>query len=91
MAARFKVWVCCRSLAGVAGSNADNNMMSVSCECCVLSGRGPGVGPITHPEERDVSERDLETSIMRRLKPTGAVKPWKKIKSSGDSPCLRLD
>ena len=25
--------------------------ISVSCECCVLSGRGLGVGPITRPEE----------------------------------------
>jgi hypothetical protein len=25
--------------------------MSVSCECCVLSGRGLCVGPITLPEE----------------------------------------
>jgi len=25
--------------------------ISLSCECCVLSGRGLGVGPITCPEE----------------------------------------
>jgi hypothetical protein len=25
--------------------------MSVSCECCVLMGRDPCVGPITRPEE----------------------------------------
>jgi len=25
--------------------------MSVSCECCVLSGRGLCIGLITHPEE----------------------------------------
>jgi len=25
--------------------------MSFCCECCVLSGRGPCVGPITRPEE----------------------------------------
>jgi hypothetical protein len=33
--------------------------MSVSCECCVLPGRGLCVGLITRPEDR-------EASIMRR-------------------------
>jgi hypothetical protein len=39
--------------------------MSVSCECCVLSGRGLCAGPITlqwSPTECDVSECDRETS-----------------------------
>jgi coenzyme F420-reducing hydrogenase gamma subunit len=44
--------------------------MSVSCECCVLSGRGLCVGLITRPEEsyrvRCVSECDREASTMRR-------------------------
>jgi hypothetical protein len=47
--------------------------MSVSCECCVLSGRGVCDIPILRPEE---SYRlwcailgDLETSRMRRLWP----------------------
>jgi hypothetical protein len=40
-AARSKAWVDGRLLAG----------MSVSCECCVLSGTGLCVGPITRPEE----------------------------------------
>jgi hypothetical protein len=26
-------------------------LMPVCCECCVLSGRGLSVGPITRPEE----------------------------------------
>jgi hypothetical protein len=29
--------------------------MSVSCECCVLSGRGLCVGPITRPGESECS------------------------------------
>jgi hypothetical protein len=44
--------------------------MSVSCECCVLSGRGLCEGPISHPEESyrlwRVIVCDLETSRMRR-------------------------
>jgi hypothetical protein len=47
--------------------------MSVSCECCVSSGRGLCVGLITHPEEScqcDVSECDCEASIKRPW-PTG--------------------
>ena len=50
MAARFKVWVCGRSIPGIAGSNPAGGM-DVSCECCVLTGRGLCDGPITDPEE----------------------------------------
>jgi hypothetical protein len=50
VAARSKVWVCGRSLAGIASSNPARDM-SVSCECCVLSCSGLCVGPITRPEE----------------------------------------
>ena len=39
VAARSKAWVCGRSLAGVAGANPASGM-DVSCERCVLSGRG---------------------------------------------------
>jgi hypothetical protein len=49
--ARTKAWVCIRSLEGIAGSNLAGARMSVSCECCVLSGRGHYDGPITNPEE----------------------------------------
>jgi hypothetical protein len=56
--------------------------MSVSCECCVLSGRGLCVGLITLPEESYrmwcVSDCDREAWIMRRPWPTGAVAPWEK-------------
>jgi hypothetical protein len=44
--------------------------MPVSCECCVLSGRGLSEGPIPLPEELYrlwcVTVCDLETSEMRR-------------------------
>jgi hypothetical protein len=51
VAALSKAWVCGRSLAGIADSNPSGARMSVSCECCVLSGRGSSVGLITRPEE----------------------------------------
>ena len=35
----------------IAGSNPAGTWMSVSCECCLLSGRGLCVGLITPPEE----------------------------------------
>ena len=38
VAARSKVWVCGRSLAGIVGSNLTGAWMSACCECCVLSG-----------------------------------------------------
>ena len=50
MTARSKVWVCGRSLAGIAGSNPSGCIV-VCCKCCVLSGRGLCVGLITRPEE----------------------------------------
>jgi hypothetical protein len=55
-------WVCGCSLAGIAGSNPAGDM-NVSCECCVLSGRGLCVGLITRPEEsyRVWCECDRET------------------------------
>jgi hypothetical protein len=39
VAARSKAWVCGSSLAGIVGLNLAGGM-HVSCECCVLSGRG---------------------------------------------------
>jgi len=50
--------------------------MSVSCECCVLSGGGLCGWSITRPEESHQarSECDLGSSIMRRPCPTGADK-----------------
>ena len=46
--------------------------MSVSCECCVLSGRGLCDGLITLPEEScGVSECECKASIMRKSWPSG--------------------
>ena len=51
--------------------------MTVSCECCVLLGRGLCDRLITHPEESYrqwwVVKCDLETSRMRRPWPTGGA------------------
>jgi len=57
--------------------------MYLSCECCVLSGRGLCDGLITHPVESYrlwcVVVCDLETSRMRRPWPTvGCCSPPKK-------------
>ena len=39
VAARSKAWVCCRWLAEIAGSNPAGGVdVSLSRECCVLSG-----------------------------------------------------
>jgi hypothetical protein len=56
----------------------------VSYECCVLPGRGPSQGPITHPEESYrlwyVIVCDLETSTTRRPWPAlGSCAREKKI------------
>jgi hypothetical protein len=53
--------------------------MSVSCKCCVLSGRVLCDEPITRPDESYrvlcVTECDLETWKMRRPGTTRAVEP----------------
>ena len=51
MAARSKVSVCGRSLAGISGLNYAMSWKSVSSVFCVLSGRGLCDGPIPRPEE----------------------------------------
>jgi len=51
VAPRSKEWVCGLSHSGNVGSNPAGAWMSVSCECCVLSGRGLCDGPIPRPEE----------------------------------------
>jgi hypothetical protein len=54
--------------------------MSVSCECCVLSGRGLRDGSIIRPEESYRLWCDLETSTMRRPRPDkGCCATRKKI------------
>jgi len=52
VAARAKAWACGRSFAGIVGSNPiAEALMSVSCDSCVLSGRGLCDGLIIRPEE----------------------------------------
>jgi len=49
--ARSKAEVCFYSFAGIPGSNPAGAFMSVSFECCVLSGRGHCDRLITRPEK----------------------------------------
>jgi len=51
VAALSKVWVCGRSLAGIAGFNPACDMDVFLLDCCALSGRGLCDGPITRTEE----------------------------------------
>jgi hypothetical protein len=51
VAARSKTWVYGRSLTGIVGSIPPRAWMSVSCECCVLSGRGLCDELVPRPEE----------------------------------------
>jgi len=51
VAPRSKPRVYDDSLAGIVGSSPAGEFRCVSCECCVLSGRGLWDGPITRPEE----------------------------------------
>ena len=51
LAARYKPWVCGRRLLGMQVWILPSVQMSVSCECCVVSGRGLCDGLITRPEE----------------------------------------
>ena len=50
VAARSKALLYGRSVIGIAGSKPAGRM-NVSCECCVLSGRGLCDELITRPEE----------------------------------------
>jgi hypothetical protein len=50
VAALSKAWVCGLTLAGIVGLSPAGGM-DVSCECCVLWGRGISVGLITCTEK----------------------------------------
>jgi len=83
--ARSKGLVCSRPLAGTAGANP-TVCMSVSCGCCVLSGREFCVELITRPQkycECGVSECDRGASIMRRTSPTKGCYAIKKLPPDG--------
>ena len=78
MTALSKVWVCDSSLAGIAGSIPAGAWMSVSCEsivCQVVAFATGRSGVQRSPTACGVSECDLETSTMRRRKPTRTVGP----------------
>jgi hypothetical protein len=51
VAVRSKAWVCVCSLTGIVVSNPAWGIMSVSCECCVLSGIGLCDELVPRPEE----------------------------------------
>ena len=40
-----------RPIVGIVGTNPAEAWMSVSCECCVLSGRGFFIGTVESPRE----------------------------------------
>jgi hypothetical protein len=85
VAARSKAWVCGDRLLGLWVRIPPKTCMSVSCECCVLSGRGLCVGLITRPWESYrvwyvLTACNRETSAIRRPRPTTAVEPLGKIK-----------
>ena len=65
VATRSKAYVCGRSSTETVVSKLTGGMMSVCCECCVLSGRGLRDKLITRPDEsyrlRYVVVCDLET------------------------------
>ena len=50
---RSEASVCGRLLLGLGLRTSRGSSMSVSCKCCVLSGRGLCDGPIPPPEESD--------------------------------------
>jgi hypothetical protein len=77
MAAWPKVWVYSCSLAFLRVGIPPVEWMPLSCECCVLSGRGLCDMPITSPEEwyRMWYVCDRGTSTRRRPWPTGALEP----------------
>jgi len=56
--------------------------MPVSCDCCMLSGRGLCVGLITVQRSATdcrVSQCDRVASVMRRPDPLGVVAPKEKL------------
>ena len=81
VAAWSRVWVWGRWLAGLAGSNPAGAWMSVSCQCCVLSGTCPCDGLITRPDSP--TKCNHAAPKTRRPRPTRAVEPWKENAATG--------
>jgi hypothetical protein len=78
VAAPTKEWACCRSLAGIAGSNSSGDVLLsvVSVVCCEVNVPATASSLLQgSPTECGVSDCDLETSIMRKVRPTRAVDP----------------
>ena len=67
MTAPSKAWFGGRSLAGIAGLNPIGG--DVSCESCVLSGRGLCDGPITRPEGPSVACLKCDHEYLMMGKP----------------------
>jgi hypothetical protein len=66
--------------------------MSVSFECCVLSGRGVCDGPIPRPEEYyRVLCVDVEASTVRRPRPTGGCRAKEKKVVAYRITCLKYN
>ena len=82
-------WVCGRSLAGTVGSNPCG-VMDISCECCVLSGRGDELN--TRPEESYrlwcVVVCEIETARMREAMTRAGPQGHKKRKYRLTHVCL---
>ena len=83
VAPQSNVWVCVFPLSEIAISNTGRTWISVSCRCCVLSGRSHCVRPITRPEES--YRMWCVWAWSRRLDNEGArltrgCCAWKKIK-----------
>jgi hypothetical protein len=77
VAARYKMWVCDHSLAGIASSNHVGGM-NLAFEWCVMSGRGLCIGLMTRPKE---SSRVLLSVIVKPREwvgpgSLGSVEPW---------------
>jgi hypothetical protein len=73
VARRSKAWSAASRLLGLLVWFPPGAWMHVSCECCVLSGRG------VLPSAVSVNECDRKTSATRRPTPATAVEPRKQL------------
>ena len=83
VAARYKVWVCGHSFAGIAGSNPawGRGVRLLWLLCYQIEVSSSGRSPVQRsPTECDVSECGGEASTLRRPWPTRTVEPQKKKK-----------